>query len=457
MENSLPKGWVECNLADIADWGSGGTPKATENKYYSGGIIPWLVIGDLNDGYITNSEKKITKLGLENSSAKIVSKGAVLIAMYGSIGKLGITEIECTTNQAIAFSERIYGEISNKFLFYYLFSIKKYLLDIGKGGTQANISQTVLKNVRMPLPPLNEQQRIVRKLNIVLSKVNNSKARLERIPLLLKNMRQSILAAAVSGELTIKDKEWEKVTLEAIAERIQIGPFGTQLHKHEYISNGVPVINPSHIKNGRIVADLELTITSEKFMELGNYHLSQGDTIIGRRGEMGRCAIVTQKENRWLCGTGSLFIRPGKKIYPKFLFWILSSQSVKEYLENQALGTTMNNLNLSIIKTIEIPLPSIEEQKEIVRKLEELFAFADTIEARYEKAKAYFDKIPQAILAKAFKGELVKQDENDEPASELLKRIKQEKQATFKPKTKQPAKRYQMHEGGDEVSMVAEG
>src|SRR4030042_2271975 len=159
MENNLPKGWAESTLGEIADWGSGGTPKSTEPKYYNGGI-PWLIIGDLNDGEIFSSEKTISQLGLDHSSAKIVPIDSILCAMYGSIGKLGIAKISCATNQAIAFTQKIHGGIPNKFIFYYLYSIKNYLLDIGKGGTQANISQTVLKQVPIRLPPLPEQQRI---------------------------------------------------------------------------------------------------------------------------------------------------------------------------------------------------------------------------------------------------------------------------------------------------------
>lgn len=122
--------------------------------------------------------------------------------MYGSIGKLGIANIECTTNQAIAFTKHIKVGISNKFLFYYLFSQKAALLKLGKGGAQANISQTVLKDVPFPLPPLAEQARIVAQLDAAMQQVEASQARLEKLPGLLKQFRQAVLAAAASGRLT---------------------------------------------------------------------------------------------------------------------------------------------------------------------------------------------------------------------------------------------------------------
>ncbi len=113
---SLPKGWVRATLKDIGKWGSGGTPKKTEPKFYDGNI-PWVKIGDLNNGYIYNSETYITELGLKNSSAKLISSDVVLIAMYGaSIGKLGITKIECCTNQAIAFCKTDNQVMDRKYL-----------------------------------------------------------------------------------------------------------------------------------------------------------------------------------------------------------------------------------------------------------------------------------------------------------------------------------------------------
>lgn|GEM_PF-123473 len=308
------------------------------------------------------------------------------------------------------------------FLYYYLLS-----LNIQSEGYSRHYK--FLKAIDVPIPPVYEQNRIVTKLDAILARVNNCKTRLEKIPTLLKNFRQSVLNY-------ISDAKGKELNAKEVCSLIQIGPFGTQLHQYDYIQNSIPVINPSHIKDGTIVPDNSLTISDEKFKELSNYHLRVNDVIMGRRGEMGRCAFI-QTSDKLLCGTGSLFFRPDtKKVYPLFLFWQLRNQITKSYLENDAKGTTMNNLNLSIVENIPLTVPSLEEQKEIVRKVEELFAYADTIEAGYQKAKAWVDKLPQSILAKAFRGELVPQNENDEPASELLKRIQQEKQHTTKPKSK---------------------
>jgi type I restriction enzyme S subunit len=198
--------WIECTLNDIAVWGSGGTPKSTNSEFYNGNI-PWLIIGDLNDGYVNSSEKSITTLGLDNSSAKLVKPNSVLIAMYGSIGKLGINSIEVATNQAIAFTKFLPAQILNKYLFHYLFYCRPKLHAVGKGGTQKNISQTVLKQFAFPLIPLPEQRAIVAKIEELFSDLDKGIADLKKAQDQLKVYRQAVLKKAFEGELT---KEWRE-------------------------------------------------------------------------------------------------------------------------------------------------------------------------------------------------------------------------------------------------------
>ena len=156
----------------------------------------------MNDGNIYNSEKKITKLGLDNSSAKIVPSESVLIAMYGSIGKLGINKIPVATNQAIAFTEKLNENVINKFLFHYLFHIRSKLHELGKGGTQKNISQTVLKQVDFPLPPKPTQLAIVAKIEELFSELDKSIENLRLAQQQLKTYRQAVLKWAFEGKLT---------------------------------------------------------------------------------------------------------------------------------------------------------------------------------------------------------------------------------------------------------------
>lgn len=198
----LPNKWVETTLSDVVEWTSGGTPKSGVGEYYNGGTIDWLNISDLKDTYIHKAEKKITELGLKNSSAKIVNSNSVLIAIYGSIGKLGINTVPVATNQAICFTKSIPNQLNIKFLFYYLMSIRAFLTSLGKGGTQQNISQTVLNSVRLPLAPLNEQNRIVAKIEALFSEIDNGIDSLSKAKFQLEQYRQSLLKSAFEGKLT---------------------------------------------------------------------------------------------------------------------------------------------------------------------------------------------------------------------------------------------------------------
>ena len=205
-ETQLPKGWKKTTLGAEFEWSSGGTPKSGTPAYYENGTIHWLNISDLNDGLISCAEKQITELGLKESSAKIVPKNSVLIAIYGSIGKLGINTIPLATNQAICFTKKIPEYISNKFLFYYLLSIRNQLISMGKGGTQQNISQTVLKAVPFFYPTNKEtQQAIVNKIESLFAEIDAGIASLKTAQQQLKHYRQSLLKNAFNGELT---KQW---------------------------------------------------------------------------------------------------------------------------------------------------------------------------------------------------------------------------------------------------------
>ena len=324
-------------------------------------------------------------------------------------------------------------EIPRKFLTYALNNID-WMSYVG-GSTRLKLTQEGMKRVLIPIPPLNEQRRIVDKLDRIGDRHRTARNELNHIPKLIARYKQSVLAAACSGKLTedwhtnsiLSSKNKLVLLSEALLE-LKTGPFGSVLHKSDYVTDGIPIVNPMHINDGNITPSSEMTISIDKSKELSDFILKSGDVVIARRGVVGRCAVVKPKQDGWLCGTGSMILRPKLHLLPEYLQIFLSSPNTIEVLTADAVGSTMVNLNQRGLLSLEILLPSLEEQKEIVRRVEKMFAKIDKMEEEYQKAVKLCDRLEQATLAKAFRGELVPQDPNDEPASVLLEQVKREKE-----------------------------
>jgi len=200
--SGLPKTWRIKTLADVADWTSGGTPSSKDSTLY-GGNIPWIVIGDLTEGVVLETEKTITEKGLASSSAKNLPVGTVMVAMYGaSIGRTGVMGKEMTTNQAIACGIPKDDEILGQYLLYFLQSQKNEFIAAGKGGAQPNISQGVVKSWQIPLPPIDEQLEIIKEIDNQIEHLAQANKATETLLKESTGLRRSLLQAAFTGQLT---------------------------------------------------------------------------------------------------------------------------------------------------------------------------------------------------------------------------------------------------------------
>lgn len=394
--------WKTEALSEIAFMTSGGTPSKKHPEYYKDGTIPWVRSGELENGAIRDTEIKITQAGLDASSAKIFPKGTLLIALYGAtIGKLAYLDIEACTNQAVCgiFENE---KVSQKYLYYFLLFHRPNLIKQGIGGAQPNISQTILKKMMVSYPcDKAEQLRIVGKIEELSSRLDASVAELQTAKEKLSAYRQAVLKEAFANSTRT-----ELVEMSEIAEDIRIGPFGTMLHKSDYISDGVPVINPQHIKNLSIIPSRKITVSQEMAVELSSYRLRENDIIMGRRGEMGRAAAITKSEAGWICGTGSLLFQLKPEYDASFYAQILSSPDIVHYLEDHATGTTMKNLNEHIVKHIPVPKVTKQMQKVIVSRLEEETSICDSIGQAIDTSLRQAESLRQSILKQAFEGNL---------------------------------------------------
>jgi type I restriction enzyme, S subunit len=239
-------------------------------------------------------------------------------------------------------------------------------------------------NMVPPIPPIPEQRAIADFLDRETGRIDALIEKKRRLIELLEEKRSALISHAVTKGLDpdapMKDSgidwlgqipaHWEVKKISLLASLLQTGPFGSQLHADEYIEDGVPVINPSHMINGTIVPDGKCTVDRETADRLGRHRLRTDDIIFARRGEMGRCAIVTDESEGWLCGTGSLLFRPKTALgYSPYLLRVLMGEGVAEDLILKSVGSTMDNLNTEILGATRIPLPPRREQERIVARL----------------------------------------------------------------------------------------
>ncbi|EGT5649880.1 restriction endonuclease subunit S [Cronobacter sakazakii] len=489
----LPEGWIVTNLQNIANWGSGGTPSRSHDDYYNGNI-PWFKTGDLGPKLITEASEYITDVGVKNSSAKYFPKGSVAIAMYGAtIGKTSILGIDATTNQACAVGSPIEGITSSIFLYYFLLNEKNSFIKKGKGGAQPNISQAVIKEHPLSLPPYAEQKIIAEKLDTLLAQVESTKARLEQIPQILKRFRQAVLAAAVRGELTegwhtdqnlvsaksilneietersqaknnklikqsfgkykvisplfnIPSNSWEWVCLEQICatnnNALKAGPFGSALKKADCVEVGYKVYGQEQVISGS--ESLETyRINDDKYEQLKSCTTGPGDILISLVGTIGKVLVLSPQAEFGIINPRLVKITLHNTISPQYIKTYLDSPVSHSFFKGFSHGGTMEILNLSILKELPIALPPLEEQHEIVRRVEQLFAYADTIEKQVNNALNRVNSLTQSILAKAFRGELTAQWRAENPelisgensAAALLEKIKAERAASGGKKT----------------------
>ena len=236
------------------------------------------------DGPVADSSPCMTEAGLRASSAKWIPAGAVLLAMYGSIGKLGIASRPLTTNQAIAHAVVEEGIVESKYLFWYLRSIRDELIKLGKGGTQLNISQSVIKDLTIPVPPVDEQKRIVEAIEEQVTKLLAGTSTLQRAKSRLHVYRQSAL-----NRLIPSGAPWRSVPLAALASAedraLAIGPFGSNLKVSDYRDSGVPLIFVRNVRSGRVSECATRYVSREKAELLAAHRVVAGDVLVTKMGD----------------------------------------------------------------------------------------------------------------------------------------------------------------------------
>jgi type I restriction enzyme, S subunit len=456
--SELPEGWAETTVDVVCEKVRGVSYDKNEaSREEKDGLVPILRANNIDSDHLTFIDLVFVPGARVSEKQKLQLNDVVIAMSSGSKSVVGKTAqvLEDWHGSFGAFCGvlRPAPQIDGRY-FGYFFRTKDYRAKVSELSAGTNINN--LKNehfgqLEFPVPPLNEQRRIVTKLEKVLSRVDAAQTRLATIPRILKRFRQSILAAACSGRLTVDWRQepnagyqignthwpegWHVAPLNDLAKKIQDGNYGALYPKaHEWVSSGVAFITPAAIApTGVIDREKIRFISSERNAELKKAQLAEGDVIFPNRGsrDAQRYGLepfaISVPEDLLPANLNPqlTLVRPLQDVISSgYLRIALNAEFFLNQIRDATGGSALTFINLTETKLLQIPVPPRTEQQEIVRRVEALFKTVDALEARYRTAKAHVDKLTQSILAKAFRGELVPQNPHDEPASVLLERIK---------------------------------
>ncbi len=442
--SELPKGWAALPLDSAATLIRGVSYKKNESSNESSdSLLPILRANNIQDGKLNLDDLVYVPADKVKDEQKVKANDIVIAMSSGSkklVGKSGIATVDFNGGfGTFCGLLRPQKHLDARFIGH--FTCSKYYADLvsslSKGVNINNLKPAHFSEILVPIAPYNEQIRIANKLDSILAKVDKAQAHLEKIPAILKRFRQSVLAAATSGELAgsgLISEDWKNVKLIDV---VEAKPRNGKSPKGVDFDTGIKNLTLSAITLGYFVENkykfVDLDVPADSHLWVKNQ-----DILIQRANSIeyvGVSAIYEGEDDKYIYPDLIMKCRANDRILSKYLYYALSSEPVRKYFRDNATGTTGNmpKINQTVVSAAPISLPSLGEQKCIVGLVEKLFRKADMVEKQYLDARARLDRLTQSILAKAFRGELVPQDPNDEPADKLLERIVAEKEQN-KPK-----------------------
>jgi type I restriction enzyme S subunit len=481
----LPAGWAWGRLSELAELGTGHTPSRKHPEYW-GGDVPWIGIRDAGEhhgGVIEETAQRITELGLENSSARLLPKETVCLSRTASVGYVVKMGREMATSQDIV-TWSCGDALDPNFLVKALLAEGDDIRRFGEGSTHTTIYFPEVKAFHVSLPPLPEQRRIVSKIDRLSAKSKRARDDLDRVPQLVEKYKQAVLAAAFRGELT---RQWRssipiadapqilfRSDSEAAGEKsrrasvgspskprqpknvsepspdhiskmwqiptgwqwVQVGAcaFVTKLAGFEYTKyvkydprGDLKVIKAENAGPNGFRETEYSRVRADDVRMLVRSRLTGGEIIVVFVGAgTGNVAIVPE-EVCFFLGPNIGMVRPfSEKVCSRYMELFFRSSSGRELLLTNSKAVAQPSISMGAIRCTPIALPSVVEQQQIVRCADKALAWIDRLASEATSARRLVDHLDQAILAKAFRGELVPQDPNDEPASVLLERIRAE-------------------------------
>jgi type I restriction enzyme S subunit len=380
----LPDNWNASTLGLVAHgFLSGGTP-STKNEALWEGSVPWITSKWLNSRlYVDNGEKFISEDALKQSATTVVPRNNLIFATRVGVGKVSVTNIDLAINQDLAGVLVDPDRHDIRFLAYQLRSdrVQRTVASHKRGATIQGITRDTLKELLIYLPPLAEQRKIAGVLGLVQQAIEQQERLIALTTELKKTLLHKLFTEGLHGEpqkqtdIGPVPQSWETATLGELTCKpngaLQTGPFGSQLHKADYLSEGVGVVNPTHLYDNQINHEDVPKVSLETAARLERHRLEVGDILFARRGEIGRHGMVTEKEDGWLCGTGCFLARVRRKdIDNRFVSYLFSTSGCIAWLNSHAAGAIMPNLNNTVLRTMPVFFPKVEIQTKIANCLD---------------------------------------------------------------------------------------
>jgi type I restriction enzyme S subunit len=385
--------WKQVKLGDIAVITMGNSPPG--ESYNTSGHGTPLINGpvEFSEGPLGSTIKS----KWTTAPTKHCRQGDLLVCVRGSTtGRTNVATFDACIGRGVAAIRALeYQPYLNRFFC----TLRQRIFTSGKGSTFPSISQEQLAGLQIPLPPLPEQKRIAAILDAADALRAKRRESIEQLDSLIQAMFLELF-----GDPVTNPKGWRQAALQDTGTHSKVGPFGSLLHKADYITGGVPLVNPKHIRHGKIEHGGDETVSESKAEELSEYRLKCGDVLMGRRGEMGRCTVIQPSQEQWLCGTGSVLLRPDKRTMTSlYLCSLLSSQPMRKQLEHLSGGAIMPSLSGTQVQSLVISLPPINLQSRFASIVESI----EQQKARLKAHLAELDTLFASLQSRAFNGELV--------------------------------------------------
>lgn len=429
--SELPVGWAYAALSDLltdagiftdGDWiESKDQDPSGENRL--------LQLADIGDGkFINKSSRYVNDETFNRLNCTTLKEGDLLIArMPDPLGRACLMPKlpqRCLTVVDVAVFRSGNKNIDQRWLMHTINAspVRSEIWRNSSGTTRKRISRGKLSELRIPVPPTAEQKRIAQKLDALLAQVDALKGRIDAIPTLLKRLRRTAISSELSNQGSDK---WDVCSVADLCAVAFDGPFGSKLRSNDYTGTGVRVVRLENIGHLNFIGEKVTYVSPQKGNELSKNQLLEGDILFSSfvDEEIRVCQLPRSKES-FINKADCFCLRIDPKLAnPKFVMFALSSQDTYRKIRASVHGATRPRINLRFLKSFELRLPPIDQQNEIVHRIEQLFAIADQLETKVTTARNRINALTESLLAKAFHGKLVPQDPNDEPASALLERI----------------------------------